>query len=139
VAPFLARESRHTRLPYREREIIATVISGANRCAYCIAHHARLLGQLARDESLGHRVAADHRHVAELSPREHALADIALEVNRDPASITEADLDGLRTHGLDDHAILEAISIAAIIGATSRISSALAVPPDPEWGTEGPS
>jgi hypothetical protein len=38
---------------------------------------------------------------------------------------------------LDDHLILEAISIAAFIGATNRIGIALAVPPTPEY-TGGP-
>jgi uncharacterized peroxidase-related enzyme len=78
-------------------------------------------------------VAFDHHQVAELTDREHALADLAVAVNNDPQSIRDADYEGLRQVGLDDHLILEAISIAAFIGATNRIGVALAVPPNPEY------
>lgn len=56
-----------------------------------------------------------------------------MAVNNDPQSIRDADYERLRQLGLDDHLILEAISIAAFIGATNRIGIALAVPPNPEY------
>jgi uncharacterized peroxidase-related enzyme len=120
-------------LTAREREVIATVVSGENRCAYCHTNHANKLGKVAGDWSFGQRVAIDHHQVAELTEREHALADLAVAVNNDPQSIRDGDLDRLRQLGLDDHLILEAISIAAFIGATNRIGIALAVPPNPEY------
>ena len=36
-----------------EREVIATVVSGENRCAYCHTNHANKLGTLAGDWSFG--------------------------------------------------------------------------------------
>jgi uncharacterized peroxidase-related enzyme len=78
-------------------------------------------------------MAIDHHQVAELTDRERALADLAVAVNNNPQSIRDADYDNLRDLGLDDHLILEAISIAAFIGATNRIGIALAVPPNPEY------
>ena len=56
-----------------------------------------------------------------------------LPINNDPQSIRDADYDHLRQLGLDDHLILEALSIAAFIGATNRLGIALAVPPNPEY------
>jgi uncharacterized peroxidase-related enzyme len=120
-------------LTVREREVIATVVSGENRCAYCHTNHANKLGKVSGDWSFGQRVAIDHHQVAELTDRERALADIAVAVNADPQSIRDDDIERLRELGLDDHQILEGISIAAFIGATNRIGIALSVPPNPEY------
>ncbi len=132
LLPLLGTDGRGG-LTEREREVIATVVSGENRCAYCHTNHANKLGKVARDWSFGQRVAIDHHQVAELTEREHALADLAVAVNNDPQSIRDGDFDRLRSLGLDDHLILEPISIAAFIGATNRIGIALAVPPNPEY------
>ena len=120
-------------LSIREREVIATVVSGENRCAYCHTNHANKLGKVARDWSFGQRVAIDHHQVAELTDRERALADLAVAVNGNPQSIRDDDFHRLRELGLNDHEILEGISIAAFIGATNRIGIALSVPPNPEY------
>ncbi len=120
-------------LSIREREVIATVVSGENRCAYCHTNHANKLGKVARDWSFGQRVAIDHHQVAELTDRERALADLAVAVNGNPQSIRDEDIERLRDLGLDDSEIPSRISIAAFIGATNRIGIALSVPPNPEY------
>lgn len=78
-------------------------------------------------------MAIDHRQVAELTDRERALADLAVAVNNNPQLIRDSDFDRLRALGVDDHLILQGISIAAFIGATNRIGIALSVPPNPEY------
>ena len=132
LLPLLGTDGRGG-LTAREREVIATVVSGENRCAYCHTNHANKLGKVAGDWSFGQRVAIDHRQVAELTDRERALADLAVAVNNDPQSVRDSDFTELRALGLDDHEILEGISIAAFIGATNRIGIALSVPPNPEY------
>jgi uncharacterized peroxidase-related enzyme len=132
LLPLLGSDGRGG-LTAREREVIATVVSGENRCAYCHTNHANKLGKVAGDWSFGQRVAIDHHQVHELTDRERALADLAIAVNNNPQSIRDPDIDGLRQLGLDDQLILEAISIAAFIGATNRIGVALSVPPNPEY------
>lgn len=132
LLPLLGTDGRGG-LTAREREVIATVVSGENRCAYCHTNHANKLGKVAGDWSFGQRVAIDHHQVAELTDRERALADLAIAVNNDPQSIRDSDFDRLRQLGLDDRLILEGISIAAFIGATNRIGIALSVPPNPEY------
>ncbi|KUI32555.1 peroxidase [Mycobacterium sp. IS-1742] len=132
LLPLLGADGRGGLTP-REREVIATVVSGENRCAYCHTNHANKLGKVAGDWSFGQRVAIDHHQVAELTDRERALADLAIAVNNDPQSLRDDDFDRLRQLGLDDHLILEGISIAAFIGATNRIGVALSVPPNPEY------
>lgn len=132
LLPILGADGRGG-LSEREREVIATVVSGENRCAYCHTNHANKLGKVAGDWSFGQRVAIDHHQVAELTDRERALADLAVAINNHPQSIRDADIDRLRALGLDDHQILEVISIAAFIGATNRIGIALSVPPNPDY------
>ncbi|BBY66899.1 peroxidase-related enzyme [Mycolicibacterium helvum] len=132
LLPLLGTDGRGG-LTAREREVIATVVSGENRCAYCHTNHANKLGKVAGDWSFGQRVAIDHHQVHELTDRERGLADLAIAVNNNPQSIRDHDFENLRRLGLDDHLILEAISIAAFIGATNRIGIALAVPPNPEY------
>ncbi|MGH3642069.1 MAG: peroxidase-related enzyme [Mycobacterium sp.] len=132
LLPLLGTDGR-AGLTAREREVIATVVSGENRCSYCHTNHANKLGKVAGDWSFGQRVAIDHHQVAELTDRERALADLAVAVNGNPQSIRDTDLDALRGLGLTDNEILEGISIAAFIGATNRIGIALSVPPNPEY------
>ncbi len=86
LLPLLGTDNRGG-LTAREREVIATVVSGENRCAYCHTNHANKLGKVAGDWSFGQRVAIDHHQVAELTDRERALADLAVAVNNDPQSI----------------------------------------------------
>jgi uncharacterized peroxidase-related enzyme len=132
LLPLLGTDGRGG-LTAREREVIATVVSGENRCSYCHTNHANKLGKVAGDWSFGQRVAIDHHQVAELTDRERALADLAVAVNGNPQSIRQTHFDELRGLGLTDNEILEGISIAAFIGATNRIGIALSVPPNPEY------
>ncbi|KWW98224.1 hypothetical protein TH66_19205 [Carbonactinospora thermoautotrophica] len=137
LLPFL--DPSRGRLPYAERELIATVVSAANRCAYCHLNHVRSLGAAIGDKARAQLIALDYRHVADLSERERALADLATKITEDPRSVGEADFERLRGLGLDDQDILEAIEIAAIFNATNRISIALGVVPDKEFFEKGGS
>jgi uncharacterized peroxidase-related enzyme len=88
------------------------------------------LGEVLGDHWLAARIGIDHREVAELSEREHALASLALKITRTPRDVSESELDQLRALGLSDETIFEAIQVAAIINATNRITLALNVLPD---------
>lgn len=117
-------------LTLREREILATVVSVDNGCAYCHTLHVDALGHVLEDHWLANRIALDHREVEELSAREHALAALALVLTRDPGSIDDAAITELRDVGLSDVDIFEAVQIISIINATNRITIALGVLPD---------
>ncbi len=89
------------RLPIRERELIAVVVSSANGCGLCEIHHTLALGDALGDAAKARRIALDH-HLAPLTPREHALVDFAAKVTTAPKSIGPGDFDRLRSVGLDD-------------------------------------
>jgi uncharacterized peroxidase-related enzyme len=120
------------RLPIRERELIAVVVSSTNGCGLCEIHHTAALGDALDDKVKARRVALDH-HLAPLTPREHALVDLAHKVTTDPKSVTAADLNRLRDVGLDDEDILEAVETSAWFNHTNRIFISLGVIPDEKY------
>lgn len=132
LLPFL--DPNQGLLPYPERELLATVVSAENRCTYCHIHHVGRLAEALGDRARAERIAIDPHHV-DLSPRERALADLAIKITRDARTVTRDDLDTLREQGLSDEEILEAVEIAALFNYTNRISITLGIVPDDEFFT----
>jgi uncharacterized peroxidase-related enzyme len=120
------------RLPIRERELIAVVVSSTNGCGLCEIHHTLALGDALGDATKARRIALDH-HLAPLTPREHALVAFAHKVTTAPKSLTPADFEGLRDAGLDDADILEAVETSAWFNHTNRIFISLGVIPDEKY------
>jgi uncharacterized peroxidase-related enzyme len=90
-----------------DRERIAVTVSFANRCPYCIAHHAQAARNLKDDAEL---VAALERGELPdaLPPRDRALLTWARTGASEPAACCEEDVRRLRELGLDDRALLDA-------------------------------
>ena len=44
-----------------------------------------------------------------------------------------ADVDGLRSQGLDDEAIHDAIQVIAYFNYINRVAEAVGIGPEPEW------
>lgn len=120
------------RLPIRERELIAVVVSSTNGCGLCEIHHTLALGDALGDETKARRIALDH-HLAPLTPREHVLVDFAHKVTTNPKSVTPVDFDRLHDAGLDDEDILEAVETSAWFNHTNRIFISLGVIPDDKY------
>ena len=74
----------------------------------------------------------DYR-AADLEPRTRALCDFAIQLTREPASISQADIDLLRTHGIDDAAIHDAIQVIGYFNYINRIADAVGIEDEPEW------
>ncbi len=56
-----------------EREMVAVVVSSANRCYYCLVAHGAAVRQLSGDPELGEMMALNYRVAKlELSPARHA-------------------------------------------------------------------
>lgn len=74
----------------------------------------------------------DYR-AADLEPRTRALCDFAIQLTREPASISQADIDLLHRHGLDDAAIHDAIQVIGYFNYINRIADAVGIQNEPEW------
>ncbi len=120
------------RLPLRERELIAVVVSAQNGCGLCEVHHTNALGDALDDSAKARRIALDH-HLAPLTDRERALVEFALKVTVNPKDIGSPDFERLRDVGLSDPDIVEALETSAWFNHTNRIFISLGVIPDTKY------
>lgn len=67
-----------------------------------------------------------------------ALCVYADKLTREPASMSRADVDGLRAAGLDDRAIHDATQVISYFNYINRVADALGVEPETfirPWGS----
>jgi uncharacterized peroxidase-related enzyme len=84
--------------------------------------HSKGLAHALNDPIRARRFAVGYNHVPDLTPRERALADLAVKITHDPATVSDADIDRLRDLGFEDKAILEVIETAAFFNYTNRVA-----------------
>ncbi len=109
-----------------EREMIAVVVSAANACEYCVAHHAAALNFYWKDPSKLEAFIRDFRSVS-LSKRERAMLEYAERLTRNPGSITETHVQTLRNVGFTDADILNIAMITGYFNFVNRIANGLGV------------
>src|SRR3954464_2051587 len=116
-----------------EREMIAVVVSMANGGPYCLARRGAALGEAWGDPVMADRITLDWRRAAGLSDRQRAICAMAERLRLQPLECTEAELDGLRSHGLSDEDAWDVIEVAAMYNFTNRLPLATGQLPDPEY------
>jgi uncharacterized peroxidase-related enzyme len=82
---------------------------------------------------LAHHAEHDYRTAPGLDPRTRALCDYARRLTLDPASVGAADADALRSVGLDDTAIHDAIQVIAYFNYINRVAEGVGTDPEPGW------
>ena len=82
------------------------------------------------DEEEGDRlvrqIATDWRS-APLAPTDRALAEYAVKLTRTPGDMSPEDIERLRTHGLDDRAIHDAVQVIAYFNYINRVADGLGI------------
>jgi uncharacterized peroxidase-related enzyme len=121
-------------LSRRERERIGVVVSAANGCRYCVAHHGQALRNLGEDGAVVDALADGAIPAAGLTAGARALLAWAAQGATDPANATAADLQALRAHGYDDRALLDATLTVGYFAFVNRLVLLLGV--DLEEGYE---
>ena len=119
-----------------EREMIAVVVSVANRCEYCIAAHSAALRKLTKDPPLADAIAADHAS-APIEPKVSAMLDYAVKLTREPEAMTEADVDALRRAGWTDEDVMDIAEVTGMFNFSNRMASGLGWAPNPEYESLG--
>lgn len=117
------------RLSKLEREMIAVVVSSANRCYYCLVAHGEAVRRLSGDPQLGEMMVMNYR-VAELEPRVRGMLDFAWKLTLAPHDIGEADRQRLRDLGFSDHDIFDISDVAAFFNYTNRMAHGLDMMPN---------
>src|ERR1700760_3557733 len=81
-----------------EREMVAVVVSSANRCYYCLVAHGQAVRKLSGDAEFGGMMVMNYR-VAKLDQRQRAMLDFAWKLTTTPNDIGEPDREALRRVG----------------------------------------
>jgi uncharacterized peroxidase-related enzyme len=97
----------------RRRFELATISAArALRSTYCLAAHSKLLRDVCDDEPTMLSVAADPTG-GSLDLTDRAVVAFAATVASDAASITQADVDALRSAGLSDNDVADVVFAVA--------------------------
>jgi uncharacterized peroxidase-related enzyme len=115
-----------------EREMVAVVVSSANRCFYCLVAHGQAVRQLSGDPQLGEMLVMNYK-VAHLSERHRAMLDFAWKLTKDPAQIDEADRNTLRAAGLGQDEIFDLADVVGFFNMSNRFAIASDMMPNPEY------
>ncbi|MCU4653395.1 peroxidase-related enzyme [Roseibacterium sp. SDUM158016] len=115
-----------------EREMVAVVVSSANRCFYCLVAHGQAVRKLSGDPQLGEMLVMNYR-VAELSLRQRAMLDFAWKLTTTPAEIVEADREALRAAGLGPDEIFDLADVIGFFNMSNRFAIASDMMPNPEY------
>jgi uncharacterized peroxidase-related enzyme len=115
-----------------EREMIAVVVSSANRCYYCLVAHGQAVRQLSGDPTLGELLVMNYR-TARLPRRQRAMLDFAHKLTTRSAEVDEADRARLRRAGCSEREIWDIAAVAAFFNMTNRMASAVDMMPNVEY------
>jgi uncharacterized peroxidase-related enzyme len=121
-----------TGLSKADREVIVVATSAANDCLYCVVAHGAIARIRSRDPYLADQVAVDWRK-APLTPRMHAVLEVAIRLAVEPALVTAEDLAGLREHGLTEDDVWDVGAIVSFFALSNRLAHWAAIPPNAEF------
>ena len=115
-----------------EREMIVVATSGANHCQYCVVAHGAILRIRAKDPRIADQLAINYRK-AELTPRQRAMLDFAMQVALDSAAVGDAELGALRAHGFSGDDIWDIAAIASFFAMSNRLANVTSMRPNDEF------
>jgi uncharacterized peroxidase-related enzyme len=115
-----------------DRELIVVATSAGNDCLYCVVAHGAVARIRAKDPYIADQVAVDWRK-APLSPRMHAVLEVATRLAAEPAAVTEADLELLAGHGLTEDDVWDVGMITSFFALSNRLAHFAALQPNPQF------
>ena len=110
-------------LDQRTKELIATLVSGINRCRYCAESHAHYLQPTETDETISALTRGDLAGAA-VTPKERELLRLVETVTRHAYRTTDEDVQRLRECGWTDAQIAEGVYITALFAFYNRVADA---------------
>jgi uncharacterized peroxidase-related enzyme len=115
-----------------DRELIVVATSAVNDCLYCVVAHGAVARIRAKDPYIADQVAVDWRK-APLSPRMHAVLEVATRLAAEPAAVTADDLELLAGHGLTRDDVWDVGMITSFFALSNRLAHFAALQPNPEF------
>lgn len=115
-------------LPQRLVEIAVVATSAANRCRYCVGHHAPVLEAQGLARETVERILEPE--VPGLDEVERLVRDYALLVNARAWGIPDKVFEALRRH-FSERQIVELTARIGLCGLFNRFNDALQIEPEP--------
>jgi uncharacterized peroxidase-related enzyme len=119
-----------------ERELIVVATSATNNCLYCVVAHGAILRIRSKRPLLADQVAVNPDK-ADLTDRERHIVEFALKMATDSASVSDGDLDALRSAGFSDDEIWDIGAITAFFALSNRMANLTSMRPNDEFFTMG--
>jgi uncharacterized peroxidase-related enzyme len=121
----------------RRYELATLAAARRLRSSYCALAHGSVLADKFMEPEAVRAAIADH-HAAGLDPVDVAVMDLADKVARDATSVTQADVDQLRSLGLSDADICDVVFAAAARCFFSKALDGLGIDPDAKYAELDP-
>jgi uncharacterized peroxidase-related enzyme len=118
-----------------EREMVAVVVSSENKCFYCLVAHGAAVRVISGDPTLGEHLVMNYRS-ANLDKRQRAILDFASLLTREPAKVTESDIQALRDAGLTDRGIWDLSNLIGFYNMSNRVAIASDMRPNAEYHSQ---
>jgi uncharacterized peroxidase-related enzyme len=118
-----------------EREMVAVVVSSENKCFYCLVAHGAAVRVMSGDPTLGEHLVMNYRS-ANLDKRQRAMLDFASLLTREPAKVTESDIQVLRDAGLTDRGIWDLSNLIGFYNMSNRVAIASDMRPNAEYHSQ---
>ena len=115
-------------LTRRHKEMIATLVSSQNDCAYCADSHGFMLRMNGGSAETLSAIQENKLRSPSLSEAEQALLTFVEKINGNSQAIGPADILSIREAGWDDAQIAEAIHVAALFATFNRVVNAFGLP-----------
>ncbi len=115
-----------------EREMIVVATSAANQCHYCVIAHGAILRIRAKNPQIADQIAINYQK-ADITPRQKAMLDFAMQVSVDAASVSEDDFAEIASHGFSNDDIWDITAIAAFFALSNRMANVTSIKPNDEF------
>lgn len=117
-----------------ERELIASVVSYGNECAFCTAAHTAAADVLLNDNTIAEKVKHEP-DAAPVSDKMKALLAIARATQKNGKLVTKDMVDEAKAKGATDMELHDTVLIAALFSLYNRYVDGLAsvTPADPAF------
>jgi uncharacterized peroxidase-related enzyme len=131
------QKSIRATMDLRRYELVTLAAARALRCSYCALAHGRVLEKEFFSTEDVTRIARETAD-SPLEPAEAAIMAFAEKIVRQADSVTPADVDVLRNHGLTDGEIFDVAAAASARCFFSKLLDALGAEPDSSYETLTP-
>lgn len=123
-------------LTQAEREMIVVATSNLNQCQYCVVAHGAILRIRAKDPLIADQVAVNYRK-ADITPRQKAMIDFAIQVSQQAQVIGETDLETLKSHDFTEEDAWDIAAISAFFGMSNRLANVTSMRPNDQFYSLG--